>query len=375
MARLKKRRSKWYARIRIWDNNIRKEREIQIPLNTKSRVAALERLSFINQYESDLRNGLSFTFPWENTGGQLNLKRFTINDAINEWMERRLKIGVRASTLEINQNGLDHFTDAVGGSCPLEAVTVKKIDAFVDYLQFKGLSVSSINMHLRTVKAMLRYYWKRERLDRVPLIEQLKQEENNPIYITDNEFQSIMELDWLDQFYKRVFYFYRETGCRIREPFISKLDGNWLDIPNLSKGKKPRNLELAASVKKIFTELSAWLGSGYGSTLVDPADHISKKFKQALRSIGADESKRFHSLRHTFAVRRIVEKVPIFKIQKMMGHSSIATTEGYLKLDLKRLERDFPTIVYNPSKSAFRDTDFRDTDVKYLEVTESRMIN
>ena len=375
MARLKKRRSKWYARIRIWDNNIRKEREIQIPLNTKSRVAALERLSFINQYESDLRNGLSFTFPWESNGGQLNLKRFTINDAINEWMDRRLKIGVRASTLEINQNGLDHFTDAVGGSCPLEAVTVKKIDAFVDYLQFKGLSVSSINMHLRTVKAMLRYYWKRERLDRVPLIEQLKQEENNPIYITDNEFQSIMELDWLDQFYKRVFYFYRETGCRIREPFISKLDGNWLDIPNLSKGKKPRNLELAASVKKIFTELSAWLGSGYGSTLVDPADHISKKFKQALRSIGADESKRFHSLRHTFAVRRIVEKVPIFKIQKMMGHSSIATTEGYLKLDLKRLERDFPTIVYNPSKSAFRDTDFRDTDVKYLEVTESRMIN
>ena len=375
MARLKKRRSKWYARIRIWDNNIRKEREIQIPLNTKSRVAALERLSFINQYESDLRNGLSFTFPWESTGGQLNLKRFTINNAINEWMERRLKIGVRASTLEINQNGLDHFTDAVGGSCPLEAVTVKKIDAFVDYLQFKGLSVSSINMHLRTVKAMLRYYWKRERLDRVPLIEQLKQEENNPIYITDNEFQSIMELDWLDQFYKRVFYFYRETGCRIREPFISKLDGNWLDIPNLSKGKKPRNLELAASVKKIFTELSAWLGSGYGSTLVDPADHISKKFKQALRSIGADESKRFHSLRHTFAVRRIVEKVPIFKIQKMMGHSSIATTEGYLKLDLKRLERDFPTIVYNPSKSAFRDTDFRDTDDKYLAVTESRMIN
>ena len=137
MARLKKRRSKWYARIRIWDNNIRKEREIQIPLNTKSRVAALERLSFINQYESDLRNGLSFTFPWESNVGQLNLKRFTFNDAINEWMDRRLKIGFRASTLEINQNGLDHFTDAVGGSCPLEAVTVKKIDAFVDSGKFK----------------------------------------------------------------------------------------------------------------------------------------------------------------------------------------------------------------------------------------------
>ena len=160
MARLKKRRSKWYARIRIWDNNIRKEREIQIPLNTKSRVAALERLSFINQYESDLRKGLSFTFPWENTGGQLNLKRFTINDAINEWMDRRLKIGVRASTLEINQNGLDHFTDAVGGSCPLKAVTVKKIDAFVDYLQsiffyFFGINWQIYILHASIINAVL----------------------------------------------------------------------------------------------------------------------------------------------------------------------------------------------------------------------------
>ena len=119
-------------------------------------------------------------------------------------------------------------------------------------------------------------------------------------------------------------------------------------------------------LKKIFTELNIWIVSGYGSTLVDLADHISKKFKQALRSLGAEESKRFHSLRHTFTVRRIVEKVPIFKIQKMMGHSSIATTEGYLKLDLKRLERDFSTIVYNPSKSAFRDTDLRDTLIPHF---------
>ena len=89
---------------------------------------------------------------------------------------------------------------------------------------------------------------------------------------------------------------------------------------------------------------------------------------------GPDESKRFHSLRHTFAVRRIVEKVPIFKIQKMMGHSSIATTEGYLKLDLKRLERDFPTIVYNPSKSAFRDTDFRDTNGSLMPFLEGKAV-
>ena len=375
MATLKKRRSKWYARIRIWANDIRKETEKQIPLKTKSKVTALERLSIVNKHESDVKNGLSFTFPWEHNGSQVKVARFTVNDAINEWMIHRSKVGIRPRTLEINQNGLDHFTDAIGGNCPLEIVSVKMIDTFVDYLQHKGLAITSTNMHIRTVKAMLMHFWKRERLDRIPLIEELKKEENNPIYITDDEFQSIMELDWLDEFYKRGFYFYRETGCRLREPFISKLDGDWLDIPNLSKGKKPRSITLSQSMKVIYLELMDWYENGYGSTLVDPAINISKRFKKSLRTIGADESKKFHSLRHTFAVRRIVEQVPVFRIQKMMGHSSIVTTEGYLKLELKRLERDFPSVVYKPVKSGFRDTEIRDTDKEYFALVDGNLIN
>ena len=92
--------------------------------------------------------------------------------------------------------------------------------------------------------------------------------------------------------------------------------------------------------------------------------HISKMFKKSLRSIGADEKKHFHSLRHTFAVRRILQNYPIYKVQRLMGHSSVTTTEVYLNMDLKRVKQDFPTIVssYPESpKSLIRDTDFRDT--------------
>ncbi len=375
MAELKKRRSKWYARIRIWANNIRKEHEIQIPLKTKSKVTALERLFIVNKYEPDIKNGLSFTFPWEHNDSQVKVTRFTVNDAINEWILHRVKIGIRPRTLEINQNGLDHFTNAIGGNCPLDAVTVKMIDTFVDYLQRKGLAITSVNIHIRTVKAMFRHFWKRDHIVRMPLIEELKKEEENPIYISDDEFQSIMELEWLNKFYKQVFYFYRETGCRLREPFISKLDGDWLDIPNLSKGKKPRSIQLTESLKAIHLELIDWYENGYGSTLKDPAINISKTFKKALRDISADESKKFHSLRHTFAIRRIVEQVPVFKIQKMMGHSSIVTTEGYLKLELKRLERDFPSVAYKPVKSGFRDTKIRDTDKEYFALVDGNLIN
>ena len=59
----------------------------------------------------------------------------------------------------------------------------------------------------------------------------------------------------------------------------------------------------------------------------------------------------------------------------MMGHSSIVTTEGYLRLDLKRLERDFPTVNYKSVTSEFRDTHFRDTDNNYFAYVEGNSIN
>ena len=82
MARLKKRRSKWYARIRIWANDIRKETEKQFHFKTTSKVTALERLSIVNKHEADIKSGLSFTFAWEHIDSQVKVDRFTVNDAI-----------------------------------------------------------------------------------------------------------------------------------------------------------------------------------------------------------------------------------------------------------------------------------------------------
>ena len=45
MASLKKRRGVWYARVQWWIDNFRKEK--QIPLQTKSKVTASERLSLV----------------------------------------------------------------------------------------------------------------------------------------------------------------------------------------------------------------------------------------------------------------------------------------------------------------------------------------
>jgi site-specific recombinase XerD len=364
MATLKKRRGLWYARVQWYKQNQSAQTEKQIPLRTESKVTARERVAEVNKVENDIKQGMDFTFPWLSESVKTKVKRFTLQDAVNQWMSKR--IGKLAkSTTNVNQDGLAYFVKFIGNAHPLETITTSKMERFADWLDGRGLSKTTINIHLRTIKAMFRYYLMVDKLDKIPHIQQLSVPKTEPIYITDNEFQSIMELDWLNDFYKRVFLFYRETGMRLREPMMSLLDGAWIDIPNTSKSKVGRNIELDAPMQSIFNELKEWCENGYGSTLLDRgADHISKKFKKALRSIGADERKHFHSLRHTFAVRRLIQGTSIYELKLLMGHSSVTTTEVYSNMNLKRVAQDFPTIVsfyVNDAKIGKKDTYLKDT--------------
>ncbi len=100
----------WYA-IKQWRDNNGIKREKQIPLRTKSKVTARLRLSEVKKVESDLKDGISFSFPWMNNDGKTKVSVFRIKDAVREWMDHRSKNKIRKKTLEINQLALDYFMD------------------------------------------------------------------------------------------------------------------------------------------------------------------------------------------------------------------------------------------------------------------------
>ena len=378
MATLKKRRGVWYARVRWYDGHQR-EVEKQITLKTDHITTAKMRLAEVNHVEDTIQLGLEYSFAWlSDASGITKVRRFTLSNAIDEWISNREKGKIRKSTMLVNRTGLNHLTHCLGSNRQLSSINSKDIEHYVDYLLSRGNSDNTINIHLRTVKAMFRHYLRIRKLEAIPIIDQRKIPYTEPIYITDSEFQSIMDLDALDVFYKKLFLLYRDTGMRLREPFIATLNGKWVDISVQSKNHAGRSIELSESLIQIYSELMTWCSSGYGSKLADPGDHLSKKFKKAMHSIGSDDRKHFHSLRHTFAVRKLLMGTSIYELKLLMGHSSVVTTERYSNMNLKRVRQDFPTIAQSFAKSSEYINpghDLRDTLMNSNVFIEDRMSN
>jgi integrase len=61
-------------------------------------------------------------------------------------------------------------------------------------------------------------------------------------------------------------------------------------------------------------------------------DLLSRRFRLAVKAAGLNPALHFHSLRHTFATWLVQERISIYEVQKLLGHSSIAITQIYSHL-------------------------------------------
>ena len=57
-------------------------------------------------------------------------------------------------------------------------------------------------------------------------------------------------------------------------------------------------------------------------------DFITKKFKWNVRRLNIKDA-RFHDLRRTFGLNLIKAGMPIFEVSKLLGHTSVKTTQEH----------------------------------------------
>ena len=92
-----------------------------------------ERFAEVEKVEDDIKQGIEFSFPWIDDIIRTKVKRFSLQDAVDKWIDTRIK-NVAKSTLESNQNSIDYFVKFFGISRALESITTKDMKRFGQYL-------------------------------------------------------------------------------------------------------------------------------------------------------------------------------------------------------------------------------------------------
>ena len=344
MASLRQRRGKWYSRV-LWYSSTGKQKEKQIPLRTKSKTTAHKRNSIVEKYEEDIKDGLNFDYPWIKDGGKTTIKERSIGETLEEYYAVRNIEGIRKSTIDRTQVAIKSLYTMMSSSTSLNIFNEDFIERYKRHCRESlNHKPNTININLSKIRAFLNWCHRKKYIKDVPYIEMVRVEQSEIDYFSDDMVLQIMECHSIHNHYKRAFFFYLYTGCRLFEPFNGYIKGNTLVIPpNEAKTHRKRTVHLTPFTLAITQEMCERVDNCIGNKKF-AIKNYSRVFKKACRTVGLRDSYHFHNLRDTYAVRRWAVTGDIHLVSKEIGHKSVTTTEKYADFDLETLLLDFPSL-------------------------------
>jgi site-specific recombinase XerD len=224
--------------------------------------------------------------------------------------------------------------------------TEEQIKQRIVEIRQRGVRAVSVNTYLRCIRA----YW--EWQGKQWTIPRLKEEQKILTVFNAEQIARIVKCKPEGQNEVRVWTMAMtamDSGLRIQELiYLTRAD---VDFENLvmkvrGKGNKQRLVPMSIELRKhLFRFLSRHRHSSVFATktgvpiMVRNAQRDFKVLCERLGIAGVRTS--FHTLRHTFAVNYLKAGGNLYYLQRILGHSSITTTEKYLRSlgieDLKKV--------------------------------------
>jgi integrase len=215
------------------------------------------------------------------------------------------------------------------GDVPLPHITSEGITSFTIHLKEQGLSNSTINHSLQSLRKVLKLGDENGQLRRMPIVRSLRVSNARSRFLSTIEVSELLEACSDERLHLAIFISVR-TGLRAGE--LARLEwrhiqGNVLYVEK-SKNGDPRSIPLGADLRSLLDTYHPYEG-----TLVFPdADKLLRRGWEALRQQQGLEGVVWHTLRHTFASHLAQRGVDMSVIKGLMGHRRIETTMRYAKL-------------------------------------------
>jgi len=288
---------------------------------------------------------------------EMETKKKSFKDGFEEFLRHCSVSGYAESTIENYRAAVAQFNKFYPAGKPLIDISSDTVEEFVYYLrQHTNMSNVSLGIRLKNIKALFNWFYRKGYMNQVEF-PQIRYEKKVKETYTDDELKLLLAKPKIK---KCKFTEYRNwviinyllsTGNRrgtLVNVRISDIDfDSGMIRLEKTKNKKQRYIPLSVTLANILKEYLKHRGGSMDDYLFCDAYGQQLNVQNLKTSLGRYHKRRgvtktsIHLYRHTFAKKWILAGGDIFRLQKILGHSSLTVVKEYVEMFGEDLQQDF----------------------------------
>lgn len=316
---------------------------------------------------------LKYSFPSENIIGKIcfcrqeriNLRMMTTPERFTSYLRDELRYS--PNTVEAYRRDIEAWSSFYGTEKPLEDASPADVRHFIAERARKGYAISSLRRTTVAIRSLYNFMMRNDGLKANPAgrLNPGRLPRRLPVNVKPSETASMLDdmeeqasgfTGLRDRLMLEMLY---ETGMRCSELITlrdDRVDTSRGELRITGKGNKERVIPFGQGLSELISDYRLARTAGDGPGAAGPGDNffvradgrplyrklVYNVVHSAMAQAGVHATRLSpHVMRHSFATDMLSGGASLNSVQKLLGHSSLATTQIYTHISLEELRKNY----------------------------------